>query len=352
MQGYAWWSLALVLRGTYQMHVAGLWSGDVELDSMSDALKGPLLRHILCAAVAWMSPVSSNTVNAHALYVAFVVGSICDQWLHTGAMHHMATRSSNLSGNILFAAFLGIPGRAFVLNLLVLCSTLLRSFDWDDDPGVFDPLQGAILSVVCAVVAQRFLQSEARALVAAMSSASTESAVQDLLGMMCDAVVVLDEHLVMASPCPKLDALLLRLSKTFGDMEPFPSLFQVADHDRIVHFLSGYDGAAQCLHASLMDVRGTRVRVQLFHKGFDSVFGQSRHVIGVLEACALRCAISLASLREHGHPRHGTLCNTTHVPVIEALHFSRTVSRCWLSRWEPVSSSTRGEGFLVLPWSG
>ena len=217
VQGYACWSLALVLSGTYQMHVAGLWSGDVESDSMSDTLQGPLLRHIFGAAVAWMSPVSSNTVNAQALYVAFVVGSICDQWLQADVLHHMATRSSNLAGNILFAAFLGRPGRNFVLNLLVWCSTLLRSLDWDDDPGVFGgPLQGAILSVVCAVVAQKLLQSEARALVAAMSSASTESAVQDLLGMMCDAMVVLDEHLVMVSPCPKLNALLLRCpSMTF-----------------------------------------------------------------------------------------------------------------------------------------
>jgi len=45
---------------------------------------------------------------------------------------------------------------------------------------------------------------------------------------------------------------------------------------------------------------------------------------------ALRCAISLSSLclavsgREHRHPRHGTLCETTHVPVIEAINFSRT----------------------------
>jgi len=71
---------------------------------------------------------------------------------------------------------------------------------------------------------------------------------------------------------------------TFGDGGPFATLFEELDQDRVVQFLSGCDGAAQSLHASLPDVRGTRVRVQLFHKGFENAFGQSRHVIGVLEA--------------------------------------------------------------------
>ena len=130
------------------------------------------------------------------------------------------------------------------------------------------------------MLSQKYIHSEAGAIVAAMSSSSSEAAVQDLLGIMCDAVVVLDEHLAMASPSPKLDA---RLMLNVRDGISFPSLFRVTDQARVAQFLADGGGAAQSLHANLRDVGGSRLGVQLFHKRFEDAFGRTRHVIGVVE---------------------------------------------------------------------
>ena len=127
---------------------------------------------------------------------------------------------------------------------------------------------------------------------------------QDLMGIMCDAVVVLDDDLVMVSPSLKLDALLLRCAPMIsGDGGPLPSLFQVADQGRVVQFLTGCDGMAQSLHADLRDVHGSPVRVQLFHKRFVNVLGQTRRVIGVVEdSDKAQPMCALAQRRTLNHP--------------------------------------------------
>lgn len=215
-------------------------------------------------------------------HVVFVVSSVCTQWLHTDLLQHVVAVRSDTAGRILFAAFLGRPGLVFALNVLFWIATI-RSLDSDGFPGA--PLDStALLAFLCSLVSQTWMENEARAVVSAMMSASSEAAVQDLLGIVCDAVVVLDEHLVMASSSPKFDALLLRrASQNACDEGPFPSRFQVTDQDRIVQFLSGSGGVAQSLFASLMDASGFCVGVQLFHKRFEDIFGQTRHVIGILE---------------------------------------------------------------------
>jgi len=177
-----------------------------------------------------------------------------------------------------FAALLGTPLPVFMLSALSVGSTLLRSLDSDEFPGV--RYVGEIFPVICAVFSQKVVQSEARAIVAAMSSASSEAAVKGLSGIMCDAMVVLDEHLMIDFHSPKLDALLLRRAPVNGGA--FPSLFHFTVQDRVVQFLAGCDGVAQSPHAHLRDVRGSRLGVQLFRKRFD-VFGKTRHVIGVQE---------------------------------------------------------------------
>ena len=280
------WFVMSILLGNYQIHVTGLWSDDVDLDSLSLALLDrPLLRQIPLAAVVVMLPVSSKVVKAQFAQVAFVLTSICMQWLHTDLYQQMTADSGDVAGRIFFAVFLGTPLPVFMLNASMLGSTVIRHLYSDEFPAVSGgPVIGAILAVTGALLSQKILHSEARAIVAKMTSVSSEAAVQDLLGIMCDAVVVLDEDLVVASPCPKLDALLLLdVPVHVGGSGTFPSLFQETDQDRVRQFLAGCTGEAQSLHANLRDVRGSCLGVQLFHKPFEDVFGKIRHVIGVQE---------------------------------------------------------------------
>ena len=277
------WSVIASMFAAYRMHVAGVWSNDVDMDTLRDALLGTrVLRQITVAAVAVMCPVLSKAVHAQVVHVAFVVSSICVQWQQTALFQERIADIGNVSGHIFFAAVLGRPLPTLMLSAAMLGSTVVRSLGSDELLGVSDArFLGATFAVLCALLSQKIMQSEARAVVAAMTSASSEAAVTDLLGIMCDAVVVLDERLVIASPCPRLDALLLRRAPENGGA--FPSLFHFTDQDRVVQFLAGCDGVAQSLHAHLQDVRGSRLGVQLFHKRFEDVFGKTRHVIGVQE---------------------------------------------------------------------
>ena len=141
----------------------------------------------------------------------------------------MNARIYDTAGRILCAAFLGRPGLVFALNGLSLGSIFIRSLD------LGPPRQHAKLAVIGAVNSLSFIRSKARTIVAEMMSVSSKAGVQDLLGIMCDAVFVLDEHLVMASASPKLDALLLRRAPmNAADVGPFPSLFHVQDQERVV----------------------------------------------------------------------------------------------------------------------
>ena len=279
------YTLLFVMLGIYQMHAAGVWTDHVNVDGLRDAvIGGPLLRLIPVAAVV-LCPTSSSTAKVHAAHMAFVLSSMGAEWLHDDVLLHLEARAGDFTARVVFSLFLGTPAPVFTLNALFFGSTVIRSVTFNDFAGVYGvPLRGAVLAILFSILSQKLMQSEARAIVAASTSASSEAAVQDLLGIMCDAVLVLDEQFVMASPCPKLDALLLRsASMTAVGAEPFPALFEVTDHDRVGQFLTESNGVAQTLHATLRDVRCSPVRVQLFHKRFENVLGETRHVIGVLE---------------------------------------------------------------------
>ena len=113
-----------------------------------------------------------------------------------------------------------------------------------------------------------------------MTAESSEAVVQDLLGMMCDAVVLVDVELNVVPPSRGLDVLLLRRPPTISTVH-FPSLFQEQERDRIVQFFASGDG--QSMHTNLQDEGGVVLGVQLFCKRFEDVHGHLRHVIGIVE---------------------------------------------------------------------
>ena len=278
----ACWSLSFLLLGTYEMHAAGVWTDHVNMDGLRDAVIGGILLKLIPVAGVMVSPISSKTAKVQAAHVAFVLSAMGTEWLYDDVVEHREALAGDIATRLSFALFLGTPASIFTLNAALLGSTVIRSLTSDDFPGALNvSSRGAVIITLLSVFSQKFMQSEARAIVAAMTS---ESAAQDLLGIMCEAVLVLNEHLVMASPCPNFDALLLRsASPTGGAAGSFPSLFEVVDQKRVGQFLTESDGAAQSLHATLRDVRGSPLRVQLFHKRFENIFGETRHVIGVLE---------------------------------------------------------------------
>ena len=118
-------------------------------------------------------------------------------------------------------------------------------------------------------------------MVAEMSASSSEGAREELLSIMCNAVVHLDESLMRTASSPTLDGLLLRLPKV--DPELVTSLLDVTDQVRFVEFAGRSDGTAQSLHVTFCGGSGTRLRAQLYHKRFEDVAGRTRHLIGIVE---------------------------------------------------------------------
>lgn len=129
------------------------------------------------------------------------------------------------------------------------------------------------------------MQFAAEAHVVAASSACGEAAVQNLLGIMCDAVVHLDDTLLVVPPSSELNALVLRAHESAGATAGphFPSLLSREDEDRFTEFVSRGDSAGKSLHVHMRDHCASIVDAQLFHQRFEDVAGTVRHVIGVLD---------------------------------------------------------------------
>jgi len=133
----------------------------------------------------------------------------------------------------------------------------------------------------------------------AMSSSQNETIVQNLLNMMCDAVVLLDEHLKVKSAAPKLTALLLRRPKP-DDLcgTSFPNLLKTSDQDRFRECALEGNANGQSIHVDMLDSGGSRLNLQLFHCRFKNVLSETCHMVGVREE--LDSAMKREPPAEHG----------------------------------------------------
>jgi len=268
------WVFSIVIFEVYRLQVAGLWRDDADLEMLSDMfVGGPLLRTIPLVVVMMLSPVPSRVHTVELAHATFIVSSILSQWMHTDLIDSLRSVRNETSGRILAACVSGRPASVFVLNALYVGCTSMRGSRSDLFLSVFIALIGSIIS-------HGTLLSEARAIVASMTAESSEAVVQDLLGMMCDAVVLVDVELNVVPPSRALDVLLLRRPPTNSTVH-FPSLFQEQERDRIVQFFASGDG--QSMHTNLQDEGGVVLGVQLFCKRFEDVLGRLRHVIGIVE---------------------------------------------------------------------
>jgi len=254
------WVFSIVIFEVYRLQVAGLWRDDADLEMLSDMfVGGPLLRTIPLVVVMMLSPVPSRVHTVELAHATFIVSSILSQWMHTDLIDSLRSVRNETSGRILAACVSGRPASVFVLNALYVGCTSMRGSRSDLFLSVFIALIGSIIS---------------------HGTLLSEAVVQDLLGMMCDAVVLVDVELNVVPPSRALDVLLLRRPPTNSTVH-FPSLFQEQERDRIVQFFASGDG--QSMHTNLQDEGGVVLGVQLFCKRFEDVLGRLRHVIGIVE---------------------------------------------------------------------
>jgi len=146
---------------------------------------------------------------------------------------------------------------------------------------LLDEIWLSVFSFLVLCLVEKMIQNQARAMATAMSSALSEEIVKGLLGAMCDAVVRLDESLIIASPAAKLDALLLRKQSSAG--RSFLSMIDERDRSRFGASLNPTLDRPQVMHLGMRDDCGALVSVQIFHCSFRDLDGSLWHAIGVRE---------------------------------------------------------------------
>lgn len=111
---------------------------------------------------------------------------------------------------------------------------------------------------------------------------SLSAPVQQLLSVVCDAVITLVGRLCLEDPSPAPGALLYKTSPQPFCGVPFSDVFCCTDRDRFRDFIAHFV-RPQCMQLHMRDADGGRVGVQIFHRRLEGLHGDIRHVIGIRE---------------------------------------------------------------------
>lgn len=196
------------------------------------------------------------------------------------------------ASQIMVAVAMGNSSRVLPLNVV---STLWQFFvvrvtpalhqDWFDI--CIDIWVASTFTFGVSIFTETWLVAEARALVGEMEASRSEAAVQNLLSLMCDAVVPLDPELKLRGPCPRLHAMLCRGAPLPTDTDT-PSFTKYIREDDLVRFQefvqsAWQQGQASSIHIHLLDAMSNAVPVQLFHTSVLDNNLQQNHLIGIQE---------------------------------------------------------------------
>ena len=111
-------------------------------------------------------------------------------------------------------------------------------------------------------------------------AARSERTAQELLSLVCDAVLTLERHFCLRNPSPALGPLLFNSSAHPFCGVDFAEVVSDDDRERLREFLVG-SVRPGCMHLHLRDSSGARVAVQLFHTRLQGLLGELSHVIGI-----------------------------------------------------------------------
>jgi len=126
------------------------------------------------------------------------------------------------------------------------------------------------------------IRRETMNILEASLASRSERTAQELLSLVCDAVITLNGSLSLETPSPALAALLFNRSPGHFCGVGFTELICCADRHRFRSFIGDF-ARPQCMHLHLTDADGGMVAVQLFHTRLEGLLGQTSHVIGIRE---------------------------------------------------------------------
>eukprot|EP00929_Paragymnodinium_shiwhaense_P119650 TRINITY_DN9153_c0_g1_i4.p1 TRINITY_DN9153_c0_g1~~TRINITY_DN9153_c0_g1_i4.p1 ORF type:complete len:878 (-),score=67.18 TRINITY_DN9153_c0_g1_i4:489-3122(-) len=183
-------------------------------------------------------------------------------------------------------------GRVRVTVLLNICLGICEvlkaftSFPWQAHSETrFAIVKFTVVTCVAAGFEYLSMMNVIISLVAQNSSNEAKQG-RAILDTMCDAVAPL-KHLVIDEACPKLAALLLLRPSTEG-LQGRPFLDLVVDDEqervrsRIEQGVKTHE-AALLIHTKMQSVVSNKIAVQLCVSGFQDLYGNQCHVVGIRE---------------------------------------------------------------------
>jgi len=196
-----------------------------------------------------------------------------------------------------FSLTLGnVPMVTFWNLVSFLMSFSLVARESNPDPGIqiscFIVLEGlyAASAVCCAALASHAMWAQARKVIEAKAWSGERSATQELLHLVCDAVVELNEDLRIVEDVPKFAAMVTPgpSGTVVRGAELQQYMAKEEDRQRFQQLMTTYadsDGSSlpKALHASLRDSLGNLVNVEMFYVHFQDIDLRRHYFVGIRE---------------------------------------------------------------------
>lgn len=352
------YQLTRLLLAAVYLHVCGVWS-QPDMPCLRDLVLQPHFNMNIvmvtgCVTVSFL-PLPRRKVADMTHALAYMCG-IVSLFFHRDVLEFTHDIMQHTVERLLFALFVGNTKLMCVLNLADVVAFVARvtlSVVLPQRLLDFCGVPLACLFVSCMV--ETYTRSEAMAHLKERSSRQIENTVQELLHLICDAVVFLDGNLNVKSPSPKFDDLLMRQAHP---NELCGTSFVKHMHESCVSYFHKFvhesRSQAQSLHVDLHDHGGSRFAVQLFVATFDDALEQVHTIVGVLEVTSDHRPLPLSTTKGlkscGGSDQLVTIksCDESQVAVwVNVLQGALPIVSCSTSFTSVGGPMAQGESFLA-----
>ena len=281
-------SVPFLIHRVVELHVAGLW-GSADHDALRTLMFGRAIIGVIAGDIIFTLVYvrgSCGNVELNVLTVFVHVLCFLNTWTPDNTLDLMRFVALGGSLRVAFAFVVCKIHLVFALNVMSLCWVCARSHwthlsDVEVDFIMLE-LSFCVITMMMSAFSDSLMRREAKVMLHATLAARSERTAQELLSLVCGAVLTLDGQFCLRTPSPALGALLFHSSVQAFCGVDFAEVVSEDDRERLRDFL--VDSVRPgCVHVHLRDSSGARVAVQLFHTRLEGLLWQLSHVFGIRE---------------------------------------------------------------------
>lgn len=286
-------SYLFLVRNLVQMHVACVWSGEPDVEFLRDVVLNGLHVDLIFGSVAGMVPMVFPQISGsfvHAVHGLFYMLIMLHWWSFSDSLSLFWKNGLLTVVRVVCGILFGNSAFVVVLNVMYFVCAVVRVVSSDslvEHAAKIMSFEIFVCLAICgvSVVHESSLRKEAIANAKAAIACRQERMAQELLTLLCDAIVYLDDSLRVRWPSPALASLMLQQSPLSQGYcgATLEELLCPEDRNRFRDFILGSGGRAQSIHVHLIDCSGIRVAVQLLHTPAEDLCGEICHLVGIRE---------------------------------------------------------------------